>query len=745
MVDLVNFYKSHLGEFHYYLSYIPLLFLIIPSTKKLYAVVILSLTFLTGIILAFKYNIWDLSIILHVLFGGLASLLILGKFPHYLKVILVSASVISGVWTHYGSSFFFGSSLLNDDPQLSNIIKDEQWHIFKTRIEPILRSKCMRCHNSDNREGNINLDSIENLFHVDLVKPIILPFDSYKSQLYLTIAHEIEHAQHMPKFKGKINASEIKLIKNWIDDGALNFKSKDFLFSFKKKKSYKGSIKKWSFSKENRFANEKTFDDIYLKILQENSVKFTLEPLKQEALVRKKSLTITGLLPMAFKNHSIEYLLNTKEFAERMLLKWLDITSYSDYDEDEIKAYAKNESEYKKFIIESFRNDHNYLRLFEKVFATKKIIRETSFDSAYRYLGFKNDSAPDYLLQSAEESFKTVFLLSSGIDVSCAKCHDHKHLDISNEDYYSQLLNFSDLYIEKDSVKSIIHEKSERELKTAPLERKNLEIFNIPAGKDKDVIEHLTDHHQGTGFYTARNYVDIIFKTITGRSFISDNGQHQLANANEKLIPLLNWLTYKFLEQNGSTKFLFKTITASKLFTHKFIWNDDESFSLQEKHIIDYEVLRDNLLLLAQKLDASVEDRPIFLTHKINPGMKYSRSIYLPRNSADQSSLAKGFNIPNGDTSVFDRSIKSNYSLATGVMDRNNIKDLLKSLNQLYRRENDSPQAMIESFYYDTLNRAPTVREMTLWNKYFSSGDNNHEMNMMFFHVLLNTNEFLEL
>lgn len=749
MVDLVNFYKNHLGEFHYYLSYIPLVLLIIPSAKKSFGITLVTLTFLTGIILAFKHNIWDLSVILHVLFGSLASLMILGMFPHYLKVILVSASIISGVWTHYGSFFFFGSSLLNDDPQLTNIIKDEQWHIFKNRVEPILRSKCMRCHNSENLEGNIRLDSIESLFHVDLVKPIILPFDSYKSQLYLTIAHEIEHAQHMPKFKGKINANEIKLIKDWIDNGALNFKSKDFLFSFKKKKIYKNSIKKWSFSKENRFENEKNIDDVYFKILEENSIKFKLVPIPREKLTRKTSLTVTGLLPMAFKDHSIDYLLNTKEYAERMLLKWLDITSYSDYDEDEVKAYAKRELDYKKFIIESFKNDQNYLRLFEKVFATKKMMREASFESAYRYLGFQDNSDSDYLLQSAEESFKTVFLLSSGINVSCARCHDHKHLDITNEDYYSQLLSFSDLYIEKDLIKPIIEEKSERELKTAPLMRKNLKVFNIHPGEDKDVIEHLTDHYEGTGFYTARNYVDFIFKTITGRSFISDNGQHQLASVNEKLIPLLNWLTYKFLEQNGSTKFLFQTITASKLFTHEFIWNEDKSFSLQDKRIMDYEVLRDNLLLLTKKLKRTSlepsEAKPDFLTHKIDSSAKYSRSIYLPRNSADQSSIAKGFNIPNGDTSVFDRSIKSNYSLAMGVMDRSNINNILEALKNSYWKESAPVKAMIHSFYHDALNRSPNEREMILWNKYFAENNKNLKKSTMFFHIILNTNEFLKL
>ncbi len=76
-------------------------------------------------------------------------------------------------------------------------------------VEPLLKSKCYKCHDAANNNGNITLEGYNNLKkYVD------------SGQLLGAIKHSLGYSQ-MPKNEGQLVDCNIQKIEVWVNDGAL--------------------------------------------------------------------------------------------------------------------------------------------------------------------------------------------------------------------------------------------------------------------------------------------------------------------------------------------------------------------------------------------------------------------------------------------------------------------------------------------------------------------------------------------
>ncbi len=76
-------------------------------------------------------------------------------------------------------------------------------------VEPLISSKCYKCHDTANNNGNITLEGYANLKkYVD------------SGQLIGAIKHSPGFSQ-MPKNEGQLVDCDIQKIESWINDGAL--------------------------------------------------------------------------------------------------------------------------------------------------------------------------------------------------------------------------------------------------------------------------------------------------------------------------------------------------------------------------------------------------------------------------------------------------------------------------------------------------------------------------------------------
>lgn len=92
-------------------------------------------------------------------------------------------------------------------------------------IQPIFEASCVKCHNSKKKKqgAKLSLDTLAGALKGSRDGKVIIPGDSAKSDLVLSIAHATgDHDSFMPKGRDakKLSDEQIGLIRAWIDQGA---------------------------------------------------------------------------------------------------------------------------------------------------------------------------------------------------------------------------------------------------------------------------------------------------------------------------------------------------------------------------------------------------------------------------------------------------------------------------------------------------------------------------------------------
>lgn len=90
---------------------------------------------------------------------------------------------------------------------------------FDDHIKSLLNRRCSACHNSNRREGDLDVTTYVNLMQGGGSGAVLDSEDVANSYLYALVTHE--DSPEMPPSGNKIPASEIKLIADWIDGGLL--------------------------------------------------------------------------------------------------------------------------------------------------------------------------------------------------------------------------------------------------------------------------------------------------------------------------------------------------------------------------------------------------------------------------------------------------------------------------------------------------------------------------------------------
>jgi len=90
---------------------------------------------------------------------------------------------------------------------------------FDDDVRPLLQRRCSVCHNSDRREGDLDVTSFVNLMQGGGSGTVLEPRDPEGSYLYELVTHA--GSPEMPPTGNKIPDAEIKLLADWINGGLL--------------------------------------------------------------------------------------------------------------------------------------------------------------------------------------------------------------------------------------------------------------------------------------------------------------------------------------------------------------------------------------------------------------------------------------------------------------------------------------------------------------------------------------------
>ena len=309
---------------------------------------------------------------------------------------------------------------------------------FNKSIKPILSNNCFSCHGPDEKvvKGGLQLHLREKAISV-LEKSderAITPGDREESSLWHRInSTDPDEKMPPPESNHKLTKEEIDLIGKWIDEGA----------------EYQGH---WSF--EPLSPQQGSIDEFIRSKLR----KVGLNPspkASREILIRRLSLDLTGLPPSQdaiesfIKDKSsnayerlVDQLINSKAFAERLAVNWLDAARYADtngYSIDDhrdmwiwrdwvISSFMENKP-YDQFTLEQIAGD-----LIPKSTTQQKVatgfLRNSMNTHEGRTIGRRISSN---IHIDKVDTVSTVFM---GLTMKCAQCHDHKYDPISQEEYY---------------------------------------------------------------------------------------------------------------------------------------------------------------------------------------------------------------------------------------------------------------------------------------------------------------------
>jgi hypothetical protein len=498
---------------------------------------------------------------------------------------------------------------------------------YNFHIRPILSDKCFACHGPDKNQqkAGLRLD-IADLAYAPLKETpggfAIVPGHPESSELIKRVSSQDPDYQ-MPtpdSHLGSLTEREIKLLEKWIRQGAVYEKHWAFLSPVKTELP-KPSDKSFPRNEIDYFTLAKMTDNG----LNPNPVA------QSEHLLKRISVDLTGLVPTAEETanflqnpsdeayeQSIDRLLASPHFGEKMAVHWMDIARFSDsygYQDDNIRSQWP----YRDWVIHAFNQNMPYDQFLTWQLAgdmlpnaSKEQILATAFLRNHKYTEEGGVIPEEYRVEYNLDKVKTYTKGLLALTVECAQCHDHKYDPITQQDYYQLFAFFNnskeagfegDVSISKPA-KNPILTLSDAEVKETLqfIQKKDTGAIMISVMGELDTprVTHIlqrgaydkpgamvraralesvlsfdTLQYPANRFglaqwtvsksnpLTARVFVNHIWQEIFGSGLVKTTGDFGMQGNLPTHPELLDWLAVDFMENQWNVKRLVKQILMS--------------------------------------------------------------------------------------------------------------------------------------------------------------------------------------
>ncbi len=341
---------------------------------------------------------------------------------------------------------------------------------FSTQVQPILSDRCFHCHgpDSENQESAFRADTKENLFANLGSYAAVVPGDLEASELHRRI-HSSDPNEVMPPPDSNRTLSEQdkQTLDKWIVEGAAYASHwsftpptrpsvpSDVLTQLAKNKAWKQvDLASWSVN---------PIDAFIAKRLLAAGLAASPEA-DPETLLRRASLTLTGLLPPtqlrkefmanpsdAAYRGAVEALLSSMSYAERQSLRWLDAARYADTDGYQVDQERTNWP-WRDWVTKAFHenmpfDDFTIEQLAGDMLpgATESQRLATAFNRNHRQNGEAGALADEFSIENVIDRVETTATVWLGLTAGCARCHDHKYDPLSQREFYQLYAYFNNI------------------------------------------------------------------------------------------------------------------------------------------------------------------------------------------------------------------------------------------------------------------------------------------------------------
>ena len=338
---------------------------------------------------------------------------------------------------------------------------------FEQKIRPLLVEHCYSCHSTTAKKlkGGLLLDSREGILKGGDVGPAAIAGEPDKSLLLRAVRYKDIDLQMPPK--GKLSDRDVANLEQWIRNG-LAFPAASKTQATTKKIDIEAGRKFWSFrpvqkleapTVQNQSWISQRIDAFVLAELEKRQIAPT-NPAGKAVLLRRAKFDLVGLPPspeeieafvqdknpIAFADY-VDRWLASPQYGERWARFWLDLARYCDIGEQWSESKG-NSHHYRDWVIRAFNEDMPYPRFVKlQLAADLTPDARTADQAALGFIGlsptyWKELQLPVEIIKSivSDEYEERIHTLSStflGLNIACARCHDHKFDPITQEDYYA--------------------------------------------------------------------------------------------------------------------------------------------------------------------------------------------------------------------------------------------------------------------------------------------------------------------
>jgi hypothetical protein len=327
---------------------------------------------------------------------------------------------------------------------------------FESRIRPVLADTCFKCHGGEKTSHGLRVDSRAALLKGGDSGPALVPGEPDKSLLIQAIRHTHEEIKMPPK--KKLPEATVADFVSWVRAGAFwpETAAKPSTFSAKRHWAF-APVREIQPPERGPGGSDHPIDRFILARLRENGIEPA--PLADKrTLVRRVYLDLIGLPPTpaeveAFLNdpapnawpNLIERLLASPHYGERWGRHWMDVVRYADTAGDNADYPIPEAHLYRDYIIDSFNADKPYNRFGREQLAGDILAQRGSRErraeqrvaTGFLALSRRYGTGPYELWHlTLENTIETVGYAFLGLNLKCARCHDHKFDPLTMQDYY---------------------------------------------------------------------------------------------------------------------------------------------------------------------------------------------------------------------------------------------------------------------------------------------------------------------
>ncbi len=338
---------------------------------------------------------------------------------------------------------------------------------FEQKIRPLLIEHCFECHSSDSKEdnGGLLLDSREAILTGGSQGPAV-NLIKVDGSLLLKAVHYRDPNFEMPP-QGKLSQSQIALLEQWVSLG-LPFPASQANSRKKREVDIEAGRKHWAFlplqeSQVPASASDdpwcQTTVDAFIRSKQKDHGLEPNPPATKANLLRRAKLNLLGLPPTLEEVRDfvsddspnalvrlIEKWLAQPQYGERWARPWLELVRYCDVPEQ--WAEVNDTFRYRDWVVQALNEDMPYDRFVMLQLAADQMQDARPTDlAALGFIGlsptyWKELQLPVEIIKSivSDEYEERIHSWSStflGVNLACARCHDHKFDPFTTKDYYA--------------------------------------------------------------------------------------------------------------------------------------------------------------------------------------------------------------------------------------------------------------------------------------------------------------------